>query len=154
MTIKELILSESSLTFLVRLMIIIESSCKPHGHLGASCSNIGRIRTKENIAVGTLLIGATPKPLGAIWSYSNLSLTPLVRLTDSIRIGNPNLLNTELKLCLLSVAYLLAFVIFTISNTTAWFSSPAQLLNNTAARVIQAGGARIQRYELLRYDDH
>ena len=24
---------------------------------GASCSNIGRIRTKENIAVGTLLIG-------------------------------------------------------------------------------------------------
>ena len=28
-----------------------------YGHLGASCSNIGRIRTKENIAVGTLLIG-------------------------------------------------------------------------------------------------
>ena len=30
------------------------------GHLGASCSNIGRIRTKENIVVGTLLIGAMP----------------------------------------------------------------------------------------------
>ena len=35
-----------------------------YGHLGASCSNIGRIRTKENIAVGTLLIGAMPNPLG------------------------------------------------------------------------------------------
>ena len=46
-------------------MIVFESSCKPHDHLGASCSNIGCIRTKENIAVGTLLIGATPKPLGA-----------------------------------------------------------------------------------------
>ena len=31
-------------------MIISESS---HDHLGASCSNIGRIRTKENIAVDT-----------------------------------------------------------------------------------------------------
>ena len=28
-----------------------------YDHLGASCSNIGRIRTKENIAVRTLLIG-------------------------------------------------------------------------------------------------
>ena len=28
-----------------------------YDHLGASCSNIGRIRTKENIVVGTLLIG-------------------------------------------------------------------------------------------------
>ena len=61
-----------------------------HSHIyrsfGASCSNIGRIRTKENIAVGTLLIGATPKPLGATWSYSNPSLTPLERFTDRIRI--------------------------------------------------------------------
>ena len=32
-------------------------------HLGASCSNMGRIRTKENIAVGTLLIGIA-KPTG------------------------------------------------------------------------------------------
>ena len=30
-----------------------------YGHLGASCSNIGRIRTKENIAVDTHLIGIT-----------------------------------------------------------------------------------------------
>ena len=44
---------------LVRLMIISESS---HGHLGASCSNIGRIRTKENIAVDTHLIGILAKP--------------------------------------------------------------------------------------------
>ena len=57
MTIKELIVFESSLTFLVQLMIVSESSCKSHGHLGASCSNIGRIRTKENIAVNTHLIG-------------------------------------------------------------------------------------------------
>ena len=35
-----------------------------YGHLGASYSNIGRIRTKENIAVGTLLIDAMPNPLG------------------------------------------------------------------------------------------
>ena len=57
MTIKELIISESGLTFLVQLMMVFESSCKSHDHLGASCSNIGRIRTKENIAVVTLLIG-------------------------------------------------------------------------------------------------
>ena len=38
-------------------MIVFESSRKQYNHLGASCSNIGRIRTKENIAVGTLLIG-------------------------------------------------------------------------------------------------
>ena len=93
MTIKELIISEPSLTFLVQLMIVSESSCNSHGHLGASCSNIGRIRTKENIAVGTLLIGATPQPLGAIWSYSNLSLTPLVRFTDRIRISSHLLRN-------------------------------------------------------------
>ena len=46
---------------LVRLMIISESS---HGHLGASCSNIGRIRTEENIAVDNHLIGILPNPLG------------------------------------------------------------------------------------------
>ena len=64
MTIKELIIFESSLTFLVRLMIVSESSCKSQGHLGASCSNIGHIRTKENIAVVTLLIGSRPNSLG------------------------------------------------------------------------------------------
>ena len=39
--------------------IVFESASlnNSQGHLGASCSNIGRIRTKENIAVGTLLIG-------------------------------------------------------------------------------------------------
>ena len=42
-------------------MIVFESSHKQQGHLGASCSNMGRIRTKENIAVDTHLIGiATP----------------------------------------------------------------------------------------------
>ena len=45
---------------LVRLMIISESS---HDHLGASCSNIGRIRTKENIVVDTHLIGILAKPI-------------------------------------------------------------------------------------------
>ena len=64
MTIKELIIFESSLTFLVQLMIVSESSCKSHGHLGASCSNIGHIQTKENIAVVTLLIGSRPNSLG------------------------------------------------------------------------------------------
>ena len=34
-------------------MIVFESSHKQQGHLGASCSNMGRIRTKENIAVDT-----------------------------------------------------------------------------------------------------
>ena len=38
-------------------MIVFESSHTQYSHLGASCSNIGRIRTKENIAVDTLLIG-------------------------------------------------------------------------------------------------
>ena len=65
MTIKELIIFESSLTFLARLMIVSESSCKSQGQLGASYSNIGRIRTKENIAIVTLLIGAKPNSLGA-----------------------------------------------------------------------------------------
>ena len=64
MTIKELIIFESSLTFLVQLMIVSESSCKSHGHLGASCSNIGRIRTKENIAIDTLLISKLLNLLG------------------------------------------------------------------------------------------
>ena len=63
MTIKELIIFESSLTFLVQLMIVSESSCKSYGHLGAPCSNIGRIRTKENIAVDTLLIGTLSSSL-------------------------------------------------------------------------------------------
>lgn len=47
--------------------IVYESASlnKSYGHLGASCSNIGRIRTKENIAIDTHLIGIT-KPLGAI----------------------------------------------------------------------------------------
>ena len=35
-----------------------------YGHKGASCSNIGRIQTKDNIAVGTLLIGTLPSSLG------------------------------------------------------------------------------------------
>ena len=70
---------------------------KQYDHLGASCSNIGRIQTKENIAVGTLLIGATPKPLGATWSYSNPSLTPLERFTDRIRIGSFDFLFVWIK---------------------------------------------------------
>ena len=45
-------------------MIVFESSRTQYNHLGASCSNIGRIRTKENIAVGTLLIGTLPSSLG------------------------------------------------------------------------------------------
>ena len=64
-------------------MIISESS---HDHLGASCSNMGRIRTKEDIAVDTHLIGILPNLLGGfliifesqlnpfgpgLWSYSN-----------------------------------------------------------------------------------
>ena len=68
-------------------MIVFESASLNNfqNHLGASCSNMGRIRTKENIAVGTLLIGiATPtggymivseswlNPFGpGLWSYSN-----------------------------------------------------------------------------------
>ena len=45
-------------------MIVFESSHTQYSHLGASCSNIGRIRTKENIAVDTHLIGILPNPLG------------------------------------------------------------------------------------------
>ena len=76
MTIKELIIFESSLTFLVQLMIVSESSCKPYGHLGASCSNIGRIRTKENIAVGTLLIGTLSRTLGGFLIVFESQLNP------------------------------------------------------------------------------
>ena len=46
-------------------MIVSESSRKQYGHLGASCSNMGRIRTKENIAVDTHLIGKVPSSLGS-----------------------------------------------------------------------------------------
>ena len=58
-----LIVFESSLTRCwsdldrIRIRVVKYSQ----GHLGASCSNIGRIRTKENIAVSTHLIGAMPK---------------------------------------------------------------------------------------------
>ena len=38
-------------------MIVSESIHTQYSHLGASCSNIGRIRTKENIDVDTHLIG-------------------------------------------------------------------------------------------------
>ena len=44
-------------TLLIGAMLI-------YGHLGASYSNIGRIQTKENIAVETLLIGTLPNSLG------------------------------------------------------------------------------------------
>ena len=46
-------------------MIVFESSHKQQGHLGASFSNMGRIRTKENIAVDTHLIGKVPSSLGS-----------------------------------------------------------------------------------------
>ena len=46
-------------------MIVFESSRTQQSHLGASCSNIGRIRTKENIAVDTHLIGKVPSSLGS-----------------------------------------------------------------------------------------
>ena len=49
----------------IRLMIIFEYSRKQYDHLGASCSNMGRIRTKENIAVDTHLIGILPSSLGS-----------------------------------------------------------------------------------------
>ena len=45
-------------------MIVFESSHTQYGHLGASCSNIGRIRTKENIAVDTHLIGKSAELIG------------------------------------------------------------------------------------------
>ena len=93
-------------------MIVFESSCNYHGHLVASYSNIGRIRTKENIAVDTLFIGATPTPLGAIWLYSNLSLTPLVRVTDRIRIKNPQPFKYKVKIVfIICFSCPLAFVV-------------------------------------------
>ena len=49
----------------IRLMIVSESSRKQYNHLGASCSNIGRIRTKENIAIDTHLIGKLPSSFGS-----------------------------------------------------------------------------------------
>ena len=49
----------------IRLMIVFESSHTQYNHLGASCSNIGRIRTKENIAVDTHLIGKVPSSWGS-----------------------------------------------------------------------------------------
>ena len=44
--------------------LLIGAMTKLIWSLGAFCSNIGRIRTKENIAVDTLLIGKLPNPLG------------------------------------------------------------------------------------------
>ena len=46
-------------------MIVFESSHTQYSHLQASCSNIGRIRTKENIAIDTHLIGKVPSSLGS-----------------------------------------------------------------------------------------
>ena len=47
-------------------MAAFESSRTQYNHLGASYSNIGRIRTKENIAVDTHLIGKVPSSLGSL----------------------------------------------------------------------------------------
>ena len=77
------IISESGFP-LVRLMIISESS---HGHLGASCSNIGRIRTKENIAVDTHLIGILPNLLGGFLIIFESQLNPFGSDMDRIRIS-------------------------------------------------------------------
>ena len=69
-------------------MIVFESSRTQYNHLGASYSNIGHIRTKENIAVDTHLIGKMPSSLGGcLWSYLNHSLTPLRTDVDRIRIS-------------------------------------------------------------------
>ena len=46
-------------------MNILPYGLSYYGHLGASYSNIGRIRTKENIAVDTLLISKLLNLLGA-----------------------------------------------------------------------------------------
>ena len=46
-------------------MIVFGSRRYKHDHLGASCSNIGRIQTKENIAVDTHLIGILLSSLGS-----------------------------------------------------------------------------------------
>ena len=49
---------------------------------------MGRIRTKENIAVDTHLIGKVPSSLGGcLWSYLNHSVTPLRTDVDRIRIS-------------------------------------------------------------------
>ena len=46
-------------------MIVFESSRTQYNHMGASCSNIGGIQTKENIALDTHLIGKVPISLGS-----------------------------------------------------------------------------------------
>ena len=69
---------------LVWLMIISESS---HDHLGASCSNMGRIRTKVNIAVDTRLIGILPNPLGGFLIIFESQLNPFGSDVDCIRIS-------------------------------------------------------------------
>ena len=69
-------------------MIAFESSHTQYSHLGASCSNMGCIRTKENIAVDTHLIGKVPSSLGScLLSYLNHSVTPLRTDVDRIRIS-------------------------------------------------------------------
>ena len=50
-------------------MIVFESSRTQYNHLGASCSNMGRIRTKENIAVDTHLIGILLSSLGGFLGH-------------------------------------------------------------------------------------
>ena len=82
------------------------------------------------------------------------SLTLLVRFTDRIRIRNPQSFKYRVKIMFVICCLPLSFCCFNITNEIAWFSLPAQLLDNTTARVIQAGGINIQRYELLRYDDY
>src|SRR5918994_392715 len=49
---------------------------------------MGRIRTKENIAVDTHLIGKAPSSSGScLWSYLNHSVSPLRTDVDRIRIS-------------------------------------------------------------------
>ena len=67
-----------------RLMIISKSS---HDHLGASCSNRGRIRTEENIAVETRLIGILPNLLGGFLIIFESQLNPFRSDVDRIRIN-------------------------------------------------------------------
>ena len=49
-----------------KIWVILPYGLSYYGHLGASYSNIGRIRTKENIAVDTRLIGILANATGAI----------------------------------------------------------------------------------------
>ena len=72
-------------------MIVFESASLNNfqNHLGASCSNMGRIRTQENIAVGTLLIGIAT-PIGGYMIVSESWLKPLSgRVSGRIRTGSP-----------------------------------------------------------------